>query len=514
MGERPAEARRAARIVLPLLLLLVALQLLVAQHRGLFGDEAFYAACARRPALSYADHPFMTASLVRAGVALLGAQPLGARLFFVALSAVVPLLLGLLALRLGASRAGAWGAAAAVLALPLLGVVGTLAVPDVPLLVFSLGALLALIRAARLRRARDGALAGLLMALALSTHLRGALVPLSALVGLASTRAGRDALRSRAAVVAALVGLLGLAPLAHAEWSCGGGTLAYQLADRHAQSAAGWSGLGEFVLGQIVAVCTPLVFVLLCVALRRLVRGAREGRLEHGLALAFALVPLGLFLVASPFSDADHASQHWTLPGWAVLLAALPMVVPRWLVAGGWRRGLVALGLLPAALLGLALLVVARTESPELKLLQRKFAGWDAAAARTVEQLSAAGAADASEPWLVAADHYVLAAQLEFALSRAGLDRHEVFVLRHRKNEDHGRASQYALWERDEAALLARHGARVLVVLELSATGRREHEAHRQRIRDLLSVAAELDALSTGFPGDELLLEWWAARVP
>jgi hypothetical protein len=63
---------------------LVAARVVVASSLDLFSDEAFYWLCAQRPALAYADHPFMTAMLVRLGTALLGDTVLGARLAFLA----------------------------------------------------------------------------------------------------------------------------------------------------------------------------------------------------------------------------------------------------------------------------------------------------------------------------------------------------------------------------------------------------------------------------------------------
>ena len=48
-------------------LVLTAAKVVVAANLDLFGDEAFYWQSSQRPALSYADSPFMTAMLVRAG---------------------------------------------------------------------------------------------------------------------------------------------------------------------------------------------------------------------------------------------------------------------------------------------------------------------------------------------------------------------------------------------------------------------------------------------------------------
>ena len=78
------------RAVVVTFLLLTAARCLVAARLDLFGDEAFYWQCGQRPAIAYADHPPITAMLVRLGSELLGDRPLGVRFFFLLAGAALP----------------------------------------------------------------------------------------------------------------------------------------------------------------------------------------------------------------------------------------------------------------------------------------------------------------------------------------------------------------------------------------------------------------------------------------
>jgi len=83
--------------VLALFVVVTGAKLWLAAHLDLLPDEGFYWLCSRQLDLAYADHPFMTALMVRAGTDLAGGGTLGVRAPFVAAGALVPILLFALA---------------------------------------------------------------------------------------------------------------------------------------------------------------------------------------------------------------------------------------------------------------------------------------------------------------------------------------------------------------------------------------------------------------------------------
>ena len=168
----------AKRVFLTLFIGLLLLRILSAASLDLFGDEAFYWQCSRRLAWGYADHPFMTALLVRTGTTLFGESTLALRAPFLLLGAATTGLLFALGRRLLGRDEALRGTAFSLL-LPALALSTFMALPDVPLLFFELAGLVAWQRATEAgpRRQRWWLVTGLCVALALSTHARGLLLP-------------------------------------------------------------------------------------------------------------------------------------------------------------------------------------------------------------------------------------------------------------------------------------------------------------------------------------------------
>lgn len=78
------------RVVLLLFALCLAANCVAAARLDLMPDEAFFWMCSQRLALSYVDHPPMTALLARGGAELFGTSPFGARALFVLAGALLP----------------------------------------------------------------------------------------------------------------------------------------------------------------------------------------------------------------------------------------------------------------------------------------------------------------------------------------------------------------------------------------------------------------------------------------
>jgi 4-amino-4-deoxy-L-arabinose transferase-like glycosyltransferase len=114
---------------------LTALRLAVAALAPLTDDEAYYRLWALAPAMSYFDHPPMTAWMIAAGKWIAGDNPLGVRLASAMTSLLGPLILW----RVGSilfDRTVAERATWLALAMPLLAVGGVIITPDTPSVLF------------------------------------------------------------------------------------------------------------------------------------------------------------------------------------------------------------------------------------------------------------------------------------------------------------------------------------------------------------------------------------------
>jgi len=432
--------------IIALFAAVTAVKVVLAARLELFGDEAFYWQESERLAFAYADHPPLTALLVRAGTELLGDTPLGVRALFLLAGAPLPLAVAFLARPLVGAR-DAWWAAAACLALPGLGLNGLIAIPDVLLLLF-----VPLMAGSLERATRTGALGwwvalGLVAALGLATHYRFSVPLLGGALFFLATRRGRALLRTKGPWIAVALTLPGLAPAVAINLELDWAPLRYYLEGRH-DGRFQLEGLGRF-LSEQAAIVGPVTIVALLAAGRACLRRARAGDDRAALCACLAAVPLGLYLVASPLETSKLPTVHWPLPGYLPLLPFLPATLRAFLQRGStpWRRFAVR------AVPGFGLLVLAfgffELGSPRVltDLRFRQFHGATQAAA-AVTPLLAEVARGGARP-LLFVDDYVLGGQLEFLLHRSA----DVYVLEHKVNRRHGRAPQLALWGIDAQAL-------------------------------------------------------------
>lgn len=436
---------------------LLAVKLMLAWHLPLFGDEAFYWLESQHPAPAYSDLPFMTAMLVRAGTMVAGDTYLGVRLFFLVLGTMVPWLVWLLARRFGGKRA-AWPAAAASFCVPLAATLGVLALPDVPLIVFGLGGLVAFVRALDGGSKGWWLAAGGFAALGFCTHYRFAALLAGPVLYLLISPHGRRWLTTPWPWLAALVTLAGLLPIIQFNLAHDFAGLSFQFVERHSWQFQ-WEGWRYLPVQALVV--TPLMFVVLMAAFAPAARRWRTDA-AAGAVVFFSATILAGFTLAAFFTDGVHMSAHWTLAGYLPLLiwlSAVLTMLPRWLrpwiPLSGLAGTLVLLGYLVAAIRPGAF-----PGLEEAKAFPDNFSGWRQAASGVSERLDAM-----ASPVLVA-DNYMIAAELDFEL--ASIPR--VYALDHAHNRRHGRALQMALWGLDEAGLRKeRAGREALIVVEESA---------------------------------------------
>ncbi len=485
---------RVRTAVLVALLALLAVKVLFAARVDLFWDEAFYWQCGQRPAIAYADHPPVTAMLVRVGTEIVGDTPLGVRSLFLCIGALFPFAVYALAQPL-VGRRDAWLAAGATLVMFATASLGLLAVPDAVLM---LAAVLFLVGFERATREGDlGAwmLVGAAGCLGLATHYRFVLVPFAALVYLVATRNGRRQWRQGGLWLAAGLLLVGLLPTIIYNLGNDFASLRYHLAGRHGvRFRAG--ALGEFVAGQAVIV-SPFLLVGLLGVLVDLIRRARTGDDRAALFAVFALTHLGLFLLASPFESRGLFTLHWPVPGYVPLLVYLPSMLRRLLRgAGRWLRALVVV-LVPGvgAVVVALLFVELGTGWLGLGDVREPFIGWSQAAKRAKAYLTELG--EPGRRAIVVGDNYCLAANLEFHLHSLA----DVYTLDHPRNHKHGRAPQFDAWGTSEAGLRARAGENALVVVEwseVSSSRRDEWMAHIGSLFDRLEPLGELRVAHVG----------------
>lgn len=457
----------------------------LAARLPLFGDEAWYWLEGQRVAWAYSDLPGLTAWLIRLGVTVGGDTWLGVRWPFLLLALALPLQLRATATLWFGVEAG-WRTAWLALLFPLLGALGLLALPDAPMTfaaALCLHACALLVVRVRAGQSLHGASLLLACGLAIGalSHYRFALLVLAGFVGLMLDADGRRALRSPPVWLALLIGALAWVPLLAWNVTNHAAGLTFQLADRHPWSPH--AGGLWFVPVQL-AIASPLVCLACVIGLRTALRARRESAsrtadaVPWGLIAGTALVPLLIYGVLAFFADRERVSFHWTLQAWLPLLCVAPAVLARW--SRGWRVAtyvLAAVGLAGLlAFAGVAAMPGVRASMADSRWYPDNFAGWEeiAAATRGLDG--------------VAADNFMLGAQLAFARGDAGLP-----ILDHPLNRKHGRAVQLALWAQGTAA--PPPGARWLVIEDTAIPLRARLDHRRQlclRLGDL-PVARAID---------------------
>ena len=420
-----------------------------------FGDEAFYVQESTRLAWAYSDLPGATAWLIRLGTTIGGHDIVAARLPFLLLGALIPWLVVRIGRRWFGDDAG-WQAGLLATLLPLGGLMGVLALPDVPMIVAALLCLDGLAQLLRDARWPAAMQLGLALALGAFAHYRFAPVVFAGGVGLLCAPAGRALLRSPKLWFALAVGAAAWWPLLAWNLAHAGAGIEFQFFDRHPWMP---QAIGALWLPEQALLVTPPLFVLLVAtgveAWRR--RAHDEWALLAGLS---AVAVAGYFVLAF-FADSERVSFHWPLAGWLALCCAAPVVMSRW--RPGWRRavtGIAALGLAVFfAYYAVAAMPSGRARLAAYEAYPDNFAGWNEIAAEVATRL-----ATMPPGTRLVADNFMLGAQLSLALRR-----HDVGVLEHPLNEKHGRAVQLADWGLATAGRADWGGVPVLLVVEDTA---------------------------------------------
>lgn len=447
----------------------------LAVHLPLFVDEAFYWQEGRHLAWAYSDLPGLTAWLTRLGVEGGGHGALGLRWPFLSIAALLPWWVVAIARR-EAGPAHAWQAGMLAVLLPLLGTLGVLALPDVPL---ALATVLCLDAGSRLMRGTTWTATALLAAGLLIgglTHYRFIAVIGVGFVAMLILPEGRRALRDARVWLAVALGALAWLPLLLWNLDNADAGLRFQLVERHP-----WSFHPDgllFVAVQAIVATPLLLFAMLRAGIAMRTVDSAAG--VRYLACSGLLVLSGFFALGF-FADSERVSFHWPLPAYLALLPLAPLALSRWSMP--WRR---AAWTMAAAGLFAGLGYYAAVSSPAVrersaasKWYPSNFAGWNELA-REVDAMRARMPAGMR----LLADNFKIGAQLGFAL-----DDPDIRVLDHPLNHHHGRAPQLRLWDLQRDGRLVPADGPMLLVVGATDVSYREL---LQRYHDLCAMVGPL----------------------
>ncbi|TFH70787.1 glycosyltransferase family 39 protein [Gammaproteobacteria bacterium LSUCC0112] len=471
----------------------------------LYSDEIFYWQASQFPALAYSDLPFMAALFAGIGSELLGNSPAAVRSLFMLCGLMLPLLIFWVAHPLQ-GRKRALISALLCLCLPMLALMGLLAVPDAALLVFGLLFIGFLERATRLGDTSFWIAAGVAAALGLCTHYRFAPYILAALVFFLFDKRQWRYWKMPRLWISASIASAGLFPALSFNFINGLAGLDYHLVERHP-----WQFQPEGLLHPLIqaTVVTPLLYATLLLTLWRLVQQARQGNDRALLFSLFALANLGIYLVLAPWSDTTRTTLHWPISGYLPLLVFAPATLKslQESLSQKWPRHLAFRLTLLVPVSGMVgtLLLFAGIGSQGFNqslqhlvgpgVLSNKMAGWSP----LVEHLESLRAQHGlSEEVLVVTDNYYTAAQVSFA---TGNDR--VFTTDTNKVIRDGRQTQYRIWGLDTPGLQEYWSEDAIFITEDSTLDSIEKSSIMAGTCSLFSEVGLLDQLFL-FQGDKV----------
>lgn len=486
-----------------------AVRLVLAAFIPLVPDETYYWEWSRHLASGYFDHPPAIALFIHSGVAIFGTTPFGVRVASVLAGLGTVLAAIVLARRLGGEAAALWASVIAA-CLPLASAGFILATPDAPLLLTSALTLVALERALdaphRSRAARTWwIVSGLLLGASFASKYTAVLLPLGVLIAFLIGRPLRAQLAAPGPYVALAAALVVFAPVL--VWNAQHDWVSFTFQLSHGLGAPSGKALQHelSLLGGQLALASPVLFVLMAIAVVRTIRRSPSDEMPHAeqrYLLGVVTAVMFLFFVGSALDK--RVEPNW--PGLAyvpatVLLAILAERAP-------WRKWTIA-GCVVGAIFVVAIYVQALVPilpfPPQSDPIGRAY-GWAALAASVDTAQSEVPPSAGVNTW-VAGNRYQDASELAFHLPEHPV----VFSL-----NLGSRSNQYELWP--DFAHTARAGDNLVVVLT--------PEAGHERSAAMDALAPHFDHVRRGplvelSRGDDVqshrriwMLEGWRGSWP
>ena len=486
------------KLLLCAILSLTIVKILLSLQLGLYSDEVFYWQASLFPAIGYSDLPFMTALLAGIGSSLNPGEPLFVRIVFILLSASIPLLIYWLA-RPITNKQQAIESAFLSLCLPLLGFLGLLAVPDVPLIFFGILSIGFFERAVRTNLIRFWLATSIFVALGLSTHYRFFLYPVSAILFLSFFKPAQRQWRNPRLWFCMITASVGLVPILWFNFSNDFESAAFYFVDRHPWE---FDSTGLLHVFEQAAVSTPPMYLLFLATVYLMIVKIRALFLPAALLLSFSLTNLIIYSILAPWSDSNSTTIHWPLSGYIPLLVFLPeslRLIYKWVgnkTNNSSAKILVsiipAIGLCGtfAALVGIGSQAFLTPLQKVLggEILSAKMAGWQQFTEHTRQIISDTSLG--ARP-IIVTDNYYTGAQLEFAGVQA-----EVYTLDKSKAARDGRIQQYRIWNKHEGGLLQHvHKPTLFITEDSTLTTLEKHEIVQEMCQysDELTFVSELN---------------------
>ena len=437
----------------------------------LYSDEVFYWQASAHPALAYSDLPFLTSLLVGIGASLDPGNPFAARILFLMMGSCIPFLIYWLSMPI-TGKQQAFESAALSLCLPLLGSIGLLAVPDVPLIFLGILSVGFFERALRTNQFKFWLATGLFVSLGFCTHYRFILYPAGAILFLLFFKPARKQWENPLLWLSFAVASSGLIPIIWFNTTHELDSAMFYFVDRHPWEFQP-SGLLH-ILKQAGVVSPPLYLLFLVTIYLLYSKTRKEENQAAALFFSLALTNLLVYFLLAPWTDTTSTTIHWPLSGYIPLIVFLPESL-RWTynqIRMSWNpkaaNFIVAL-ILVSGLLGtfIALLGIGSQafQAPLQNItgtgiLSTKMAGWKefSEKTRTILETKFTGI----QP-IVVTDNYYTAAQIEFS----GLSQ-RVYTIDHDKAVNDGRLRQYQIWEKHEAHLNQKVSETALFITENS----------------------------------------------
>lgn len=415
-------------------LLVCSLQLFAALNHQLFGDEAFYWLEGQNLAWSYSEVPGWTPWTLAFTDWLFPQQPIFIRIPSLLAAFSLPWLAIWVAHGLRTKKSPDWLVGLLMLALPVLGVAGTLAIPDIWMVFFTLLAFGYLIRTIKSHKTTDFIFLGLILALGINVHLRfWLLVLITCAVVFWLLRAHKPFIIRLLSLTLPMM-LLGFIPVLLFNLQHDFALLEFQLKDRHPWQFQ--SSHVVFFLIQIV-ITTPWVFYL-CLKNLNAAKQLKNSDKQIFLIKVFiftAVIHWLVYAVLGFFSDNLRLNVHWTLITYVLLLLIttvnnkLSTRMKRWAVVTGLTANLWLLMTLSYWLVWQSPISSANAQ------MTNNASGWQLLSSHTDNLMRKENTHN------LVVDHFMSLAELMF-YSKSNLD---IKALPHPLNNKHGRAKQLAI---------------------------------------------------------------------
>jgi 4-amino-4-deoxy-L-arabinose transferase-like glycosyltransferase len=383
------------------------IRLLYAVILPLAPQEAYYWNYSRHPALSYLDHPPMTAYFIKL-TTLLGTSAFSIHLAAIILSAVMTIAIYRLASLLFDDWVGFWSAV--VINIVFIYALGALIItPDSPLLLFWVLSMIACIEIERGGGKIWWLLLGIFMGAGFDSKYPIVFAGLGALIFFLSSRERRRWFLTPWPYAAALSAFMVVLPVVYWNYTHHWASFAFQTTRRTGEmTRLRWDFFFEYI-GTMLAIYGIVPFPLLFVGIWRQLKEAFISKGSTQVLLAAFSLPLVLFLL--PMSLSSWVKMNWTAPafiGWFIAAVAYYRFNEK---GHHWVRiwGRINLAFLLVTIIAIHFLA----PLPGLYLGKGDYyAGWKELAARVERERI-----EMPKPYFIAGSEYKISSQLAFYLN-------------------------------------------------------------------------------------------------